>query len=116
MPGNRGPKPRTKPPQQRRDDLMNSAEALFLEQGLEQTTVEEITRGADVAKGTFYLHFSSKTEVVEALRARFVQRLLNGVGAAVAERRDGEWRAKLAAWSRACAVGYLDAAALHNLV
>lgn len=95
---------------------MNSAERLFLEKGLEHTTVEEITQGADVAKGTFYLHFSSKADVLEALRIRFVQGVLDGIVVEVARQRPQDWRGKLAAWSKACAVGYLEAARLHHLV
>ncbi|MBB4234087.1 TetR/AcrR family transcriptional regulator [Rhizobium esperanzae] len=108
-------KPRTKPAEERRNELMVSAERLFLKKGLEQTTIEEITSGAGVAKGTFYLHFSSKADVLEALRARFVQGVLDGVVAAVDGRRQEDWRGRLAAWSRACAAGYLDAAGLHHL-
>jgi AcrR family transcriptional regulator len=108
-------KPRTKPPEERRDELMRSAERLFLEKGLEQTTIEEITTGAGVAKGTFYLHFSSKADALEALRARFVQGVLDGIIAAVTGQQEQDWRGKLAAWSRACAAGYLDAAGLHHL-
>lgn len=108
-------KPRTKPPEERRDELMHSAERLFLEKGLEQTTIEEITTGAGVAKGTFYLHFSSKADVLQALRARFVQGVLDGIISAVAGQQEEDWRGKLAAWSRACAIGYLDAAGLHHL-
>ena len=116
MPTNLAPRPRTKPPEERRDDLMNAAERLFLEKGLEETTVEEITQGAAVAKGTFYLHFSSKADVLEALRRRFVQSALDGIVVEVARQSAHDWRGKLAAWSRACAVGYLDAARLHHLV
>ncbi|MDR9808881.1 TetR/AcrR family transcriptional regulator [Rhizobium hidalgonense] len=115
MSGNPVSKPRTKPAEERRDELMVSAERLFLEKGLEQTTVEEITTGAGVAKGTFYLHFSSKADVLQALRVRFVQGVLDGIVAAVERRRQEDWRGKLAAWSRACATGYLDAAGLHHL-
>ncbi|UIY23207.1 TetR/AcrR family transcriptional regulator [Rhizobium leguminosarum] len=43
---------------------MTAAERLFLEKGVELTTIEEITTGAGVAKGTFYLHFSSKADVL----------------------------------------------------
>jgi AcrR family transcriptional regulator len=109
-------RPRTKPAEQRRDELMNAAERLFLEKGFEQTSIEEITQGADVAKGTFYLQFSSKTEVLEALRGRFAQRLLEGVVTEVAKQKDEDWSAKLKAWAKACAIGYLDAARLHHLV
>src|SRR5262249_40635930 len=116
MPVKPAPKPRTKPSEERRDDLMSSAERLFLEKGLEQTTVEEITQGADVAKGTFYLHFSSKADVLEALRARFVQGVLDGIVAEVGKQQELDWRGKLAAWSKACAAAYLDSARLHHLV
>jgi AcrR family transcriptional regulator len=109
-------RPRTKPAAQRRDELMNAAERLFLEKGFEQTSIEEITKGADVAKGTFYLQFSSKTDVLEALRARFVQRLHDGVAAEVAKQRAEDWTGKLRAWTKACALGYLDAEPLHHLV
>ncbi|MBX4957194.1 TetR/AcrR family transcriptional regulator [Rhizobium lentis] len=115
MPADSVSKPRTKPPEERRDELMTAAERLFLAKGVEQTTIEEITSGAGVAKGTFYLHFSSKVDVLEALRDRFVKGVLEGIVAAVEAQRQEDLRGKLAAWSIACATGYLDAAGLHHL-
>ena len=109
-------KPRTKPPSERRDDLMNAAERLFLERGFDQTTVEDITIGADVAKGTFYLQFSSKADILDALRQRFVQMLLDEVTTAVEACGADDFEGKLAGWARGCASGYLDAARLHHLV
>ena len=50
---------------------MDAAEKLFLEQGVAPTTVEQITDGAGVAKGTFYLYFSSKEDILSALGDRF---------------------------------------------
>ena len=35
-------------------------------------TVSEITQAAGVAKGTFYVYFSSKTELVAALREELI--------------------------------------------
>jgi AcrR family transcriptional regulator len=95
---------------------MNSAERIFLEKGVGETTIEEITQGADVAKGTFYLHFSSKADVLEALRARFVQGVLDAIIEEVGRQGGKDWGGKLAAWAKACAVAYLDAARLHHLV
>jgi len=109
-------RPRTKPAEERRYDLMLAAERLFLHKGVDLTTVEEITQGAAVSKGAFYLHFSSKADVIEALRARFVQSLLNGIAEEVGQQDAGDWNGKLTAWAKACAKGYLDAARLHNLV
>jgi AcrR family transcriptional regulator len=109
-------RPRTKPSVERRDDLMNAAERLFLDHGFDRTTVEDITRGADVAKGTFYLQFSSKTDILDALRQRFVQTLLDAVKGAVATCDTGDAHGRLATWARHCAIGYLETARLHHLV
>lgn len=54
---------RTKPATERRNDLMDAAERLFLEHGVLHTTIEQICNLAKVAKGTFYIYFASKEEV-----------------------------------------------------
>ena len=47
--------------------LMKVALQLFREQGYEATTVEEITKAADVAKGTFFNYFETKEAILPAL-------------------------------------------------
>lgn len=49
--------------------LTDAALALFLERGIEAVTIEDITDGAGVAKGSFYRYFDDKTALVEALFA-----------------------------------------------
>jgi AcrR family transcriptional regulator len=51
----------------KRAALVEAAEAVFVERGIARATVDEITARAGVAKGTFYLYFSSKEELVRAL-------------------------------------------------
>lgn len=41
--------------------------ALFLARGIEVVTIEEITQGAGVAKGTFYRYFDDKSALVASL-------------------------------------------------
>jgi AcrR family transcriptional regulator len=54
---------------ERRQQLLVAARSLFAEKGYHETTVDDITRAADVAKGTFYLYFSEKREIyVEVIR------------------------------------------------
>ena len=110
------PNSRTKPPEQRRDELMSAAQRLFLEQGVAATTIEQITTGAKVAKGTFYLYFSSRDEVLAALGERFAQQLLAGIEAAVAEKAPQDWKGKLATWADAGVGGYIEAKRLHDIV
>ena len=57
-------------PGERRQQMLDAARKLFAERGYHDTTVDDITRAADVAKGTFYLYFSEKREIyVEVIRS-----------------------------------------------
>ena len=95
---------------------MDAALRLFMDQGVAPTTIEQITVGAQVAKGTFYLHFSSKEDVLVALRERFVRELLETIDTAVSKRPAHDWRGRLEAWATASIDGFLDALRLHDIV
>lgn len=109
-------RPRTKPPEERRDDLMNAAQDLFLKQGVGATTIEQITLGADVAKGTFYLYFSSKEDLLATLGDRFAQKHLASINAAISETPKDDWNGRLAMWAEASVAFYLDSIKLHDMV
>ena len=55
--------------QEKASRLLKSAYQLFLKQGIEKTTVSDITHNAGVAKGTFYLYFQDKYQVRDCLIA-----------------------------------------------
>ncbi|MCP4499191.1 MAG: TetR/AcrR family transcriptional regulator [Deltaproteobacteria bacterium] len=44
--------------------LCEAAEVLFLSQGIENTTIDDITKAASVAKGSFYRYFDGKEALV----------------------------------------------------
>ena len=48
-------------------ELFSSAFDLFLEQGIEKTSIDDIAKNAGVAKGTFYLYFSDKYDILNKL-------------------------------------------------
>ncbi len=76
-----------KPADERRKELIDAARELFLEQGYEQTTMNNIAQRAGVAQGTFYIYFSSKQDVLMAI----MQELLEAVCGTIlrlAERTD----------------------------
>jgi AcrR family transcriptional regulator len=60
-----------------RNRLMEAALAMFAEKGISATTIEDITEQADVGKGTFYRHFSTKEAVLEALVEQSLAHLIN---------------------------------------
>jgi len=48
----------------RREEILRAAMELFSKRGFELTTVEDITRAAHIAKGTFYNFFAKKEDVL----------------------------------------------------
>ena len=53
--------------------LLQKGEQLFCEYGLRKVTVEEITKAAGIAKGSFYAFYGSKEELYFAILARCQQ-------------------------------------------
>jgi AcrR family transcriptional regulator len=109
-------RPRTKPPEERRKELMTAARRLFLEQGVDATSVEQITTRAQVAKGTFYLYFKSKEEIHAALGDSYGDELLLVIREAVGRKAQDDWRGRLAIWASACVGAYLDSIRLHDIL
>lgn len=51
----------------RRREILVAARELFVKKGYEQTSVNDILKIVDIAKGTFYYYFTSKEKVLEAI-------------------------------------------------
>ncbi|MBS1676274.1 MAG: TetR/AcrR family transcriptional regulator [Actinobacteria bacterium] len=54
----------------REQAILDAAEALLEERGLDPVTVEQIAAGAGISRASLYFYFGSKQEVVTALVAR----------------------------------------------
>ena len=63
--------------QQKKERLMNTAFHLFTTKGFAHTTIADIAREADMAKGTFYLYFQDKYELQELLISHKSEELFN---------------------------------------
>ncbi len=50
---------------EKRERILRSARDLFLHYGLKKTTIEEIARAAGIGKGTVYLYFKTKEEILK---------------------------------------------------
>ena len=62
----------SKDPEERRNELMDAAQLLFLSKGYEKTAVSDIVKQVNVAQGTFYYHFKSKADILDAVVDRFI--------------------------------------------
>lgn len=65
----------------RRRELVAAAVAVFSEKGVAATSVDDIVRVAGVAKGTFYLYFETRDDVVNAVAERMVEGVADRVEA-----------------------------------
>jgi AcrR family transcriptional regulator len=61
----------SKNPEERKAELVDAAERMFFERGYEQTAVSDIVKSVNVAHGTFYYHFKSKDDILEAVINRY---------------------------------------------
>jgi AcrR family transcriptional regulator len=50
--------------QRTKNQLLETAMALFNERGYDLVTIEEITQKPGVAKGTFYTYFATKSDII----------------------------------------------------
>ncbi|MTC58514.1 TetR family transcriptional regulator [Providencia rustigianii] len=107
-------KPRTKPAEERLNELMNAAEQLFLSKGFVATTVSDIVAAADVAKGTFYHYFQSKNEIMDALRTRYMDWYLGHIAEALSQYQSAS--SQLKSWCENSVKYYVEKQSLHDML
>jgi len=91
-----------KAPAVRRGELIDCAQRLFLSQGYERTTINDVIAATGLSKGAFYHHFRSKEDLLEAITARFAQQSLASVDGLL---QDGQARNALETLNLLLAVG-----------
>jgi AcrR family transcriptional regulator len=69
---------RREPPDVRRSQILDGAERVFVDWGID-ASMAEVAEVAGVAKGTVYLYFASKAELLAELRARYLERFASTV-------------------------------------
>lgn len=62
--------------QETKAGILHSARHLFEEKGFDNTSIEEITEKADVSKGTFFNHFTSKESLLVGIVEEEVEDIL----------------------------------------
>ena len=61
----------TKEYDERRNEILDTAEELFNMKGYDKCTVSDILKAVGIARGTFYYYFKSKEEVLDAIVSRY---------------------------------------------
>jgi len=64
---------------QKRQDILNSARALFKAKGFHNTKMEDIAIAAGVGKGTLYEYFKSKQDIFDEACIEFVDLIIDNI-------------------------------------
>lgn len=81
---------RQQPAEVRRRRILDAAASLLVKQGLHETSMDDVARAAGVAKGTVYIYFPSRSELLAALRQRYAQAMADRARTVL--RSDGPWK------------------------
>ena len=65
---------------ERKNEILDAAEALFAVKGYEETSTGDILSRVGIARGTLYYHFQSKEEILDALIERMTRNLIARAG------------------------------------
>ncbi|WP_424628636.1 TetR/AcrR family transcriptional regulator [Bradyrhizobium sp. SYSU BS000235] len=68
-----------KHPEQRRGEILDCAQALFLQHGYDNASLNDVIAAAGLSKGAFYHYFASKEALLESLAERFAQHALTQI-------------------------------------
>jgi len=66
--------PRPNVSDERKTQIINAAEGVFMEKGFDQARMDDIAEETGLSKGTLYLYFKSKDELIIAILDRMFQR------------------------------------------
>ena len=71
-----------------RRNILRAAESLFLEKGIENTTMDNIAKTADYSKATLYVYFKNKEEIISSITLISMQMFHEQVVKAVSQNSD----------------------------
>lgn len=65
--------------QVKREEIISAAQKLIIQKGYRKTSVEDITKEAGIAKGSFYTYFKSKDSLMESIFSEKIEVLNKGL-------------------------------------
>jgi AcrR family transcriptional regulator len=75
--------------EQRRNAILDAAEEVFFSKGIENATMDEVAVAAELSKGTLYLYFKNKNEMLHGIVGRGLEILLDFFKKAVSAHKKG---------------------------
>lgn len=95
--------------------LLDVATSLFLQKGIDETTVDDIVLSAGIAKGTFYHHFDSKATLLKAITEEVIAEYHRHVELRMQACESADRIERLKAWISATCEAYLLMTPRHHI-
>ncbi|MEW9125033.1 MAG: TetR/AcrR family transcriptional regulator [Thermotaleaceae bacterium] len=73
--------------QERRNEILDAADALFGQRGFDGTSTNDILEKVGIARGTLYYHFKSKEDIMDGLIERYNVQILEVAQEIAADKR-----------------------------
>lgn len=105
-----------KSPELRRADILQASEKLFIAHGINDTRIEDIAKQADIGKGTLYLYFKNKEDILLGLGQLFLDYFVERLEFHRQACQTDDLANLLDAWLAGCLDAFYDKAQLHQLV
>lgn len=77
----------SKPREERRQEIVETARELFIAQGIDNTPVSQIVKTVGVAQGLFYYYFKSKDDIIAAVADHIMDSIERSINSSL-ERKD----------------------------
>ena len=94
---------RRQPADTRRQAILHAAASLLADNGLAGTSIDAVAKTAGIAKGTVYLYFASRADLLAALRSRYAEDLASRAEAILGRARPQEASSVTRAFQRLAA-------------
>ena len=88
------PPERFQPPEVRRRQILDALAGLAVTKGIDKVSIADVAAAAGIAKGSIYLHYTSRGELITALQADLWERILSEPSAIIDEAA-ASWAEKL---------------------
>lgn len=73
-----------------RQSILHSAEILFAQKGISQTSVDDIAAHANCSKSTLYVYFNSKEDIYYSIVYKYMSLLCDGIKSCISQNQQTE--------------------------
>ena len=77
----------SKPPEERREEIIRASQKLFIENGFAKTKVSDIVKAVGVSQGTFYYYFKTKEEIIGTIVDGYIEEIIRKILPVMGDRR-----------------------------